>query len=98
MSGHATSCPFTSPGKSSASSGVVTAAAAQSWAHVRHARQEHLELHQTDQARTDFAAIESDLQFINGQFALPTCAYLFRTLLLATTSVWALLAALLLIR
>ena len=32
-----------------------------------------LSLHQADQARTDFAAIESDLQFVMGQLArLPT--------------------------
>jgi hypothetical protein len=56
-----------------------------------------LTLRQADEARTDFAAIESDLQFVMGQLArLPTRAYLCRTLLLATASVWALLAVLLL--
>ena len=36
-----------------------------------------LTLRQADQARSDFAAIESDLQFVVSQLArLPTCAYL----------------------
>jgi hypothetical protein len=52
-------------------------------------------LRQVDQARSDFAAIESDLQFITSQLAqLPTRAYLCRMLLLTTASLWALLAAL----
>jgi hypothetical protein len=43
----------------------------------------------------DFALIESNLEFIAGQLArVPTRAYLCRTLLLATASVWALLLAL----
>ena len=49
-----------------------------------------LTLRQVDQARTDFALIESNLEFIAGQLArVPTRAYLCRTLLLATASVWA---------
>lgn len=56
-----------------------------------------LTLRQADQARADFAAIEGDLKFVMGQLAeLPTRAYLCRVLLLATGSVWALIAALLL--
>ncbi len=58
-----------------------------------------LTLRQIDQARTDFALIEGHLEFIAGQLArVPTRAYLCRMLLLATASVWALLAVLLLIR
>ena len=58
-----------------------------------------LTLRQTDRARTDFALIESHLDFISGQLAgLPTRAYFCRTLLLATTSVCVLIAVLLLIR
>jgi hypothetical protein len=58
-----------------------------------------LTLRQADQARTDFALIEDQLEFIMGQLArVPTRAYLCRTLLLATASVWALLAVVLLIR
>jgi hypothetical protein len=53
-----------------------------------------LALRQADQARTDFAAIESDLQFIMGRLArVPTRAYLCRTLLLATASIWVLIGA-----
>jgi len=53
-----------------------------------------LALRQVDQARADFAAIESDLQFVMSQLAgLPTRAYLCRMLLLATASLWALLGA-----
>ena len=49
-----------------------------------------------DQARTDFALIEEHLESIAGQLArVPTHAYLCRTLLLATASIWALLAVLL---
>jgi hypothetical protein len=58
-----------------------------------------LTLRDVDQARTDFALIEDQLEFIMGQLArVPTRAYLCRTLLLATASIWALLAALLLMR
>jgi hypothetical protein len=58
-----------------------------------------LALRQVDQARTDFALIEEHLESIAGQLAqVPTRAYLCRTLLLATASIWALLAAVLLIR
>ena len=47
-----------------------------------------LTLRQADQARTDFALIEDQLEFIMGQLArVPTRAYLCRTLLLATASV-----------
>ena len=49
-------------------------------------------LRQVDQTRNDFALIEDQLEFIMGQLArVPTRAYLCRTLLLATASVWALL-------
>jgi len=55
-----------------------------------------LTLHQADQARTDFALIEDQLESISGQLArVPTRAYLCRTLLLATASIWLLLAVLL---
>ena len=58
-----------------------------------------LALREADRARSDFAAIEGDLQFIMGQLArMPTCAFLYRTLLLATASIWALLAVVLLMR
>ncbi|HEX3413847.1 MAG TPA: hypothetical protein VHT00_19225 [Stellaceae bacterium] len=47
--------------------------------------------------RTDFALLADDLDFVKAQIAgLPSRAYLCRTLLLATASVWALLAVLLL--
>jgi hypothetical protein len=53
-----------------------------------------LTLRQTDQARSDFAAIEGDLQFVMSQLArVPTRAYLCRILLLSTASLWALLGA-----
>ena len=53
-----------------------------------------LTLRQTDQARSDFAAIEGDLHFVMSQLAqLPTRAYLCRMLLLSTASPWALLGA-----
>jgi hypothetical protein len=56
-----------------------------------------LALRQADQARTDFALLESNLEIVMGQLAkLPTRAYLCRTLLLAMASVWTLLAVLLL--
>jgi hypothetical protein len=55
-----------------------------------------LSLRQAYRARTDFAAIEGDLEFIMGQLArVPTRAFLCRMLLLATASIWALLAVLL---
>jgi hypothetical protein len=58
-----------------------------------------VQLRAADQARTDFALIESNLEFIMGQLArMPTRAYLCRMLLLATASIWALLAVVLLIR
>jgi hypothetical protein len=56
-------------------------------------------LRDADQARTDFAPIEDHLEFIAGQLArVPTRAYLCRTLLLATASIWAFLAVVLMIR
>jgi hypothetical protein len=56
-----------------------------------------LKLRQPDQARTDFALIEEHLEFLAGQIArLPTRAYLCRMLLLATVTIWALIAVLLL--
>ena len=58
-----------------------------------------LTLRQIDQARSDFALFEDQLEFIMGQLArMPTRAYLCRVLLLATASIWALLAVVLLIR
>ena len=52
-----------------------------------------LALRQSDQARTD---IEEHLESITGQLArVPTRPYLCRTLLLATASIWLLLAVLL---
>jgi hypothetical protein len=58
-----------------------------------------LTLRQADQARTDFAVIEEHLESIAGQLAqVPTRAYLCRTLLLATASIWALLGIVLLVR
>jgi hypothetical protein len=48
------------------------------------------------EARADFAMIEEHLESIAGQLArVPTRAYLCRTLLLATASIWAVLAVLL---
>jgi hypothetical protein len=56
-------------------------------------------LRRADQARSDFAAIESDLQFIMGRLARqPSRAWLTRMGLIAFGSVWALLAVLLLLR
>jgi hypothetical protein len=58
-----------------------------------------LSLRQADQARTDFALSEQHLEFLAGQLArVPTRAYLCRTLLLATASIWALLGIVLLVR
>ena len=63
---------------------------------VRMPNEYPLALRQVDQARTDFALIEEHLESIAGQLAqVPTRAYLCRTLLLATASIWALLAVLL---
>jgi hypothetical protein len=63
---------------------------------VRKPNEYPLALRQVDQARTDFALIEEHLESIAGQLAqVPTRAYLCRTLLLATASIWALLAVLL---
>jgi hypothetical protein len=54
-----------------------------------------LALLQADEARSDFAAIESDLHFVISQLArLPTRAYVCRMSLLSTASLWALLGAL----
>jgi hypothetical protein len=48
---------------------------------------------------TDFVAIEGGLQFIMGQLErMPTRAFLCSMLLLATASIWALLAVVLLMR
>jgi hypothetical protein len=58
-----------------------------------------LALRQADRARSDFAEIESDLQFVMSQLApLPTRAYVCRILLLSTASLWALLGAALWLR
>ena len=55
-----------------------------------HMSDEHiLTLRQADQARYDFAAISSDLEFIAGQLAnVPARAYLCRMLLLAVGLAW----------
>ena len=64
---------------------------------VRMPNEYPLALRQADEARADFALIEDHLESIAGQLArVPTRAYLCRTLLLATASIWALLAVLLL--
>jgi hypothetical protein len=48
-----------------------------------------LALSQADETRTDFALLESHLEFISGQLSqVPTRAYLCRTLLVPTASVW----------
>jgi hypothetical protein len=53
-----------------------------------------LALRQADEARSDFAGIESDLHFVISQLArLPTRAYVCRMLLLSTASLWTLLGA-----
>ena len=53
-----------------------------------------LTLRQADQARNDFATILDDLEFVKGQLArLPTCAFVSRMALMATASVFALIAA-----
>ena len=58
-----------------------------------------LALRQADEARADFALIEEHLESIASQLArVPTRAYLCRTLLLATASIWALLGIVLLVR
>jgi hypothetical protein len=55
------------------------------WHNVRMPDEHTLTLRQAHQARTDFALIEDQLEFIMGQLArAPTRAYLCRTLLLAT--------------
>jgi hypothetical protein len=49
---------------------------------VRHVRHTHLALRQPDQAHTDFAAIESDVEVVQKQLArLPTRQELARTAL-----------------
>lgn len=51
-----------------------------------------LALRAADQARTDFAALESELEVIQMQRSrLPTRAYFCRTLWLATASIWVLI-------
>ncbi len=51
-------------------------------------------LREADQARSEFAAIESDLQFIMSQLAqLSTRAYASRMTLMAIATVWAVIAA-----
>jgi hypothetical protein len=53
-----------------------------------------LTLRQADQARSDFAAISDDLDFVMRQLArLPTRAYVCRLALIATVSVLALIVA-----
>jgi hypothetical protein len=66
---------------------------------VRMSNEYPLTLRQADEARADFAVIEGHLESIASQLTrLPTRAYLCRTLLVATASIWALLALILLIR
>ena len=53
-----------------------------------------LVLRQADEARSDFAAILDELEFVKSQLALmPTRAYLSRIALMATCSLSALIAA-----
>jgi hypothetical protein len=55
----------------------------------------NLTLRQADRAREDFSAILDELDLVKWQLArLPTRAYFCRTLLVATASVWVILAAL----
>ena len=57
-----------------------------------------LPLRQADAARVDFALLEQHLEFLTSRIArLPTRGYFCRMLLLATASLWALLAAVLLL-
>jgi hypothetical protein len=67
---------------------------------VRIEEGEHtLSLRQIDEARANLALIERNLKFLASQLAqVPTRAYLCRMLLIATASVWTLLALLLLLR
>jgi hypothetical protein len=52
-----------------------------------------LTLRQADEARADFALIEEHLEFIADRLVrVPTRAYFCRMLLLATASIWAVLA------
>jgi hypothetical protein len=61
------------------------------WHYVRMPDEHNLTLRQADQARADFAVIEDDLRFLMSQLArIPTRAYLCRTVLMATSSLWAL--------
>ena len=58
------------------------------------ANEHTLTLRQADQARSDFAAVEGDLQFIMSQLArLPTRAFVCRIALMTAGSVWTLIAA-----
>lgn len=57
-----------------------------------------LALRTADQARTDFAALETELEVIQISSRIPTRAYFCRMLFLASASIWALPAVLLLIR
>jgi hypothetical protein len=57
-----------------------------------------LALLQADKARADFYAIESEIEVIQKQLArVPTRAYLARVLFLATASIWACMAVILLL-
>jgi hypothetical protein len=57
-----------------------------------------LALLQADKARTDFYAIESQLEVIQKQLArVPTRGYLCRILFLATASIWAFMAVIILL-
>jgi hypothetical protein len=55
----------------------------------------NLTLRQADQARGDFGTVLDELDLVKWQLSqLPTRAYFCRMLLVATASVWAILAAL----
>jgi len=55
--------------------------------------EQRLTLRQVDQARGDLYAIADELEFLNVQLAaLPDRAYVSRLALMATGSVWALIA------
>ena len=57
-----------------------------------------LALSQADKARSDFYAIESDLEVIQKLLArVPTRAWLARVLFLATASIWACMAVIMLL-
>jgi hypothetical protein len=59
-----------------------------------HEPEYRLTLRQADQARGDLYAISDELDFLKAQLSrLPDCAYVCRLALLATASIWVLIAA-----